>query len=365
MRGNRILAGAAALSAVMLIGGPTWAARHEVSGGAPGGLADARAWIDYREGRVAAGHQFDAHPPGAPQGGGGTRPPDLGALQPFVDSVMPVTPNPEAWYIPPVEGPTTDAGPHLPDLVPMPAWDVYLDESEIGSTVGDFALDTATGAPPPVSRKAIRFGATIANRGRHSLEVVGIPQPTGDQEDPVRVDARQCVRMAGPRVAGSERTCVEYRQVGSLVFHLQHGHFHIDGFAQYRLLRDAGGRPDERQVVSRSEKVGFCMGDTDWLSSGEMVADSGWYRECRHTAPHVPVTARQGVSPGWGDSYGSGLPGQHLVVEGVPDGVYWIAITVNPPNLPGAVSLFETNRANNTSYRKVQLLKGGTDLKVF
>ncbi|HWH32312.1 MAG TPA: lysyl oxidase family protein [Egibacteraceae bacterium] len=353
----------------MTMGGAALAARHEVSGADPTGSAQARVWVDYAPGSTKVGHQVDMRPaqPGAPDGGGS--PTDsLGQYGSFVesliDTLLPVSPDPEAWYVPAAEPPTVDAGPHLPDLAPLPAWSIYLDESIVGTTAGDFALATAAGEDPfGGSQRAIRFGATIANHGRHSLEVVGVPQPTGD-EDHVRVDARQCVRFAGARVAGGERTCVEYKQVGSLVFHVQHGHFHIDGFAQYRLLKDAGGRPDERAVVSRSEKVGFCMGDTDWLGKGELVVDHGWYRECRHTAPNVPVTVRQGVSPQWGDSYGPGLPGQHLVIEGVPDGVYWVAITVNPPNVPGAVSLFETNRGNNTSYRKVQLLKGGTEVKV-
>lgn len=371
MRGNRIIAGALTLAALS-VSGSSWAARHEATTGDQLGVARATAWVDVRDGEAAAGHQLDVRPPASGEPGGGPPAPPPTMFTPFVQALVEgligAPADPDAWYIPPVEAPTVDAGPHLPDLVPLPAWAVYVDETNVATTAGDFAFATVTGEDPFAgSKKALRFGVTIANRGHHSLEVVGTPQPTGDQEDPVRVDARQCVRFAGARLAGGERTCVEYKPVGSLMFHVQHGHFHIDGFAQYRLLRDAGGRPDEGPggLLTQSEKVGFCMGDTDWLGEGALVVDSGWYRECRHTAPHVPVTLRQGVSPAWGDSYGPDLPGQHLVIEDLADGVYWIAVTVNPANVPGAVSLFETNRANNVSYRKVELLKGGTEVKVF
>lgn len=330
--------------------------RHELRNQDPTGSVVGSAWVQEDRGELRQGHEVRVAPraPSQPAPGG----PGIGFLPP--------PPEPGSYALPQVEGPDLAPGMQLPDLVPLPAWDIYVDDSKVSTTAGDFVLDTAQSRDPfGGSKKAIRFGTTIANRGRHSLEVVGVPTPTGNAADPVRVAASQCVRFAGLRVAGGARACQEYKPVGSLVLHPQHGHFHIDGFAQYRLLKDRGGKPDTSPtgVVSRSEKVGFCMGDTDWLGKGQMLVDTGWYRECRHTAPNVPATFRQGVSPSWGDSYGSGLPGQHLVVEKVPDGIYWIAITVNPGNSPGAVKLYETTLANNTSFRKVELSKNGTVAK--
>lgn len=327
--------------------------RHEVRSQDPTGSVTTAAWVQDDRGQLRQGHEVrvDPRPPSDEPG----RIPGIG--------LVPHPPEPDAYAVPQVEGPDAGAGTHLPDLVPLPAWGVYADSSVVGTTAADLILDTAQGRDPYAGgRKAIRFGTTIANIGRHSLEVVGVPTPTGDAADPARVAASQCVRFAGPRVAGGGRVCQEYKPVGSLVLHPQHGHFHIDGFAQYRLLKDRGGKPDTSPtgVVSRSEKVGFCMGDTDWLGQGRLLADTGWYRECRHTTPHVPATFRQGVSPQWGDSYGSDLPGQHLVVDKVPDGVYWIAVTVNPGNSPGAVKLHETTLANNVSYRRIRLSKLGT-----
>jgi hypothetical protein len=331
-------------------------ARHDARVADPTGSVEARAWVQPGGDGAGSGSSIDIAPQ-APQA-----PPILGQLQPDPSdpSEPPGPPEPPLRRSPLVEAPDLGPGPHLPDLAPLPAWDIYVDESVIGTTAGDYAIDTLQGNDPFAgSQRAIRFGATIANLGDHSLEIVGVPEP-GEGEEPARVRAFQCVQFAGPRIDGSGRVCQSYQPVGSLSLHPQHGHFHIDGFAQYRLLRDAGGKPNTSAVVARSEKVGFCMRDTDWLRDEPFVADTGWYRECRHTAPHVPVTARQGVSPGWGDSYGSGLPGQHLVIEGVPDGVYWIAITVNPPAYADLVKIHETTRANNTSYRRIKLHEGGT-----
>lgn len=348
MRGRtgRLCAVSLVVVASAVLASPVSAARHNFRWGDSTDPASVSGYVD-TAGPVHVG--VDVHPERL----GGQRLP----LQPPV--AVPAPPRPD--QLPTVEAPGSETV-HLPDLAPAPAWGVYLDESIPDVALGDLLLSYVDGSDPYAgSRKAIRFGTTIWNRGKHSLEIVGAPRPTGDAGDPVRVQAQQCVRFAGPRVDGAERMCQAYEPVGSLLFHPQHGHFHIDGFAQYRLLRDRGGKPDTGPggVVSRSEKVGFCMADTDWHG----YLDTGWYRECRHTTPHFPVTARQGVSPGWGDSYGPALPGQHLVIDKVPDGVYWIAITVNPLEFKHLVNLRETTRTNNTSYRRVQISKNGNAVK--
>jgi len=355
MRGRRVAASALVVAVLgqgaMAAAGP----RHEAGWTDPTRSAGAMVWVQEDRGDIRHGSsvRIAPGPPGGP------------SRVPYSD-FLPSVPDPDNSTLPSVEPPDSSAGMHLPDLVPLPASDVYAESSVISASAGDFVLATAQGNDPFAgAKKAIRFGTTITNAGRHSLEVIGLPTPTGEASDPVRVGASQCVRFAGPRLSGSARVCQEYRPVGSLVLHPQHGHFHIDGFAMYRLLKDAGGKPDRspQGVVATSEKVGFCMGDTSWLGTKPLLVDTGWYRECRHTAPHIPVTFRQGISPQWGDTYGSDLAGQHLVVEKVPDGIYWIAITVNPGG-PGAVKLLESNMANNTSYRRVQLSKQGTVAKM-
>lgn len=341
----------AALAALLVPGWAPAAPRHTADVGDPTGSVSVQGWVEEDRGTLRHGAGVRVQP--SP----GNR--DSVPLLRLAEALLPAPP--QSLPSLSVEPPESTEGAQLPDLVPLPAWGVYMDESISAVAVGDQALATAQRRDPYAgSRRALRFGTTIANRGRHSLEIVGVPTPTGNAGEPIRIEASQCVRFAGPRVEGAERICQEYAQVGSLSLHPQHGHFHIDGFAQYRLLKDRGGKPDDSPsgVLTRSGKVGFCMGDTDWLGGGALVVDTGWYRECRHTTPNIPVTARQGVSPHWGDSYGPDLPGQFLLADKLPDGFYWIAITVNSGG-PGAVAIHETNRANNTSYRRIQVTKRG------
>lgn len=346
----RAVAVSVVLTVAMAAGVVGAAPRHGGEVSDPTGAVDAHGWIDWHADELRADTGVDVGPPQT-----GWLP-----FHEFFEALLPETPRGET---PSIEPPDEDDGRHLPDLAPLPAWAVMVDESIASTTVGDSALARLEGRDPfEGSRRALRFGVTIANRGLHSIEVVGVPEPQADGEERVRVNAMQCVRFAGPRVAGGGRACQEYAPVGSLSFHAQHGHFHFDGLARYRLLRDRGGRPDTSAsgVVARSEKVGFCMGDTDWLGQEPILVDTGWYRECRHTTPHVPITFRQGISPSWGDSYGPSLAGQHLRIDGLADGFYWIEVAVNPGNAAGQPPLLETTRANNVSYRKVRLYADGT-----
>lgn len=286
--------------------------------------------------------------------------PLLGLADPFT-GLVPAPP--AADELPPVEPPEEQAS-YLPDLAVLPAADIYLaTEMPDMPSAADYLPSVVTGEPFGAGAKpAVRFGVTIANLGRHSLELIGRSAPAPDSEDRLRVEALQCITFGGPRVAGAERACTRYVPIGSMSFHAQHGHLHIDGLARYRLLRDRGGRPDTGPggTVSTAEKVGFCLGDLAWLGSRRLAVDEGWYRECRHTTPHVPVTARQGISPSWGDTYGPGLPGQHLLLNGAPDGVYWIEVVVNPADRARTIDIHEATRANNVSYRKIRISRSGT-----
>lgn len=245
----------------------------------------------------------------------------------------------------------------LPDLVPLPVEDVEIDTGDQPYTVQDTVLDMAGVVDHgPADPRVLRFATLIANRSQFSIDLVG--RPTVDQRSrAVRMEALQCTRFEGPPLGGADRRCSRFEPVGTLSYHAHHGHFHLDDFARYELRRDAGGRPmyGPGSVVARSVKVGFCLADTEAPEGGGARA---WYAECQ-TTPHVPVTARMGISPGWGDAYGANLPGQQISLRGVPDGTYWISVTINPADGPAKLNLRETSRANNTAHRRV-VIKGNT-----
>lgn len=250
--------------------------------------------------------------------------------------------------------------PHLPDLVALPAWDVYLDADDPADTFTDDLVAHVTRHDVP-TRAALRFGAAIVNRGAHSLELVALPRPAAPGQ-PASAELSQCVQFAGPRVLGAPRLCTGTAPVGTARFHQLHGHVHLEGFLRYRLLRDRGGRPDTsaQGVVARGQKNAFCLRD-NMYEDPQPRLDTGWYRDCRVTWPYAPASApRHGISPGWGNADGSGMPGQYLRVGKLADGLYWLEVTVNPPEIRAVAEVREANGANNTSYRRINVSRGGT-----
>lgn len=255
---------------------------------------------------------------------------------------------------------------HLPNLVPWYPHHVYIDELDGPVSAVDRILANLRGQPEPEGR-ALRFSTTIENIGDHSLEILGVPgMPETHHEhleDASTVTAYQCVRFDGPEVEGTRRYCAEHHEVGTLTYHAHHGHFHIDGFARYQLRHDVAGQPmfgSPAAIVATSEKVGFCVQDMRY-ARGE-PAPHPWYQWCRGT-PTIPYAFTQGISPGWTDTYFGGFHGQVIPLDGVPDGIYWIAVTVNPTGNP-AVRIMESNRSDNTSLTRIRLFNGGTEVEV-
>jgi hypothetical protein len=103
-----------------------------------------------------------------------------------------------------------------------------------------------------------------------------------------------------------------------------HGHYHFNGFMQYRLLNGSG------QLVAPGAKVGFCLTDSlRW----DATANSTPKYHC----------GNQGIQRGWGDVYTAATSGQWIDITGVPDGFYVLELMVNPQGL-----VQESNYSNNT-----------------
>ena len=103
-----------------------------------------------------------------------------------------------------------------------------------------------------------------------------------------------------------------------------HGHYHMTGFAVYRLKRLNG------TVVVTSRKQGFCFRD-DRAFQGS-------------TKPARPYTCDfQGISSGWQDIYDQSVECQWLDITGVPAGNYNLEVTLNSKRW-----VRESNYGNNT-----------------
>jgi hypothetical protein len=120
---------------------------------------------------------------------------------------------------------------------------------------------------------------------------------------------------------------------GTFTYHPEHQHFHFDDYALYT-LQSAGAAGGSDRIGS---KTTFCVMDTDQIDSS------------LPGAPSQPVYSScgafvQGMSVGWGDTYGYWLPGQSIDVTGLPDGDYKLFIEIDPKN-----KILETNEGDNVS----------------
>jgi hypothetical protein len=94
-----------------------------------------------------------------------------------------------------------------------------------------------------------------------------------------------------------------------------HGHYHLKDFNRYTLY-NAGG-----QEVGESYKQSFCLMDSVRINS--------W---ARSSAQFTDCNVDQGISAGWADKYRSTLPGQYVVIDGLPNGKYTLKVTTDYKN---------------------------------
>ncbi len=92
-----------------------------------------------------------------------------------------------------------------------------------------------------------------------------------------------------------------------------HGHYHFNGYAEYRLYDEAN------QVVARGHKQAFCLLDsTRYVTTDPSVAEERRYN-----------CGFQGIQRGWADIYGSNLDCQWVDITGIAPGRYRLEVSLN------------------------------------
>jgi hypothetical protein len=127
----------------------------------------------------------------------------------------------------------------------------------------------------PGSRKLLRFDVVVPNFGTADL-VMGDPSEPANSDD--------------------------------FIFSPCHGHYHYEGFAEYRLL-------NQNQVLVRGHKQAFCLMDSQRYWSGS--PSRGF--DCHN----------QGISVGWADVYDRTIDCQWIDITGVSPGNYFLEVEVN------------------------------------
>lgn len=200
-----------------------------------------------------------------------------------------------------------------PNLKPQPASGVSL----VANTSGGSTL---------------RFNTTSWNNGAGPLELVAGEVETGSGKQKVY-----------QRVYLSDGTSF-LNYAGSFTYHAAHDHIHFDDYALYTLqpLNAPGGS------LRTGSKTTFCVMDTTKVDTSLPGAPAqAAYSTCGRFV--------QGMSVGWGDTYGSHLAGQEIDFTDNADGVYALKIEIDPKKL-----ILESNENDNLSCVLVDIRKPNT-----
>jgi hypothetical protein len=122
----------------------------------------------------------------------------------------------------------------------------------------------------------------------------------------------------------------------------RHNHFHFEGYADYTLQLGAAPGASDRL----GHKTTFCIMDTTRMNTKLSGAPKrAVYDTCGSEI--------QGMSVGWGDTYGYQLTGQDIDITGQPDGDYKLIIELDPKD-----KLVETNETDNISTVDIRIANG-------
>lgn len=200
-----------------------------------------------------------------------------------------------------------------PNLIPLAAFNVSL----VADTSGTSTL---------------RFSTTSWNSGTGPLELVAGTVDTGSGK-----------QMVYQRIYLSDGTSFLHF-AGAFTYHPEHDHIHFDDYALYTLqpINAPGGS-------SRTgSKTTFCVLDSTKINGTLPGAPSqAVYSTCGRYV--------QGMSVGWGDTYGAHLAGQEIDFTDNPDGLYQLKIEIDPKKL-----LIENNENDNVSCVLLSLKKPNT-----
>jgi hypothetical protein len=191
-----------------------------------------------------------------------------------------------------------------PNLIPLPASNISLVTDGAGQTL-------------------LRLATTGWNAGTGPLELVAGEVVTGSDPPKQKVYQRVYVNGGAPVLS----------YAGSFTYHAGHNHIHFDDYATYSLQPVNAPGGSERLGT----KTTFCVMDTTKINGSLPGApSSAVYTTCGNQI--------QGISVGWGDTYGAHLAGQEIDFTDNADGVYRLRIELDPKKL-----IVESNENDNVS----------------
>lgn len=185
----------------------------------------------------------------------------------------------------------------------------------------------------------VKFSATSWNAGYAKLVLVARTPVT----DPNTGQTKQPVDQRISCTGGGYYD----HPAGSAEYHPSHNHVHYDDYANYILEEDIANPQNPRQGT----KTTFCIMDTTITNTQLSGASaSAFFSQCATQDPNFNT---QGMSVGWGDTYGSNLPGQNLFISDLPPGLYRFRHVFDPKN-----RIKETAEDDNESCELIEIGDG-------
>ncbi len=210
---------------------------------------------------------------------------------------------------------------------------------------GNVALLPNIRALPPAAiamldATTMKFSATSWNSGDAKLELVA----RNPETDPVTGMTKQPVDQRVYCAGGGYYD----RPAGKAEYHAAHNHVHYNDYANYILEpADAANPQNPRQ----GSKTTFCIMDTTGVNTQLKDASAGAvFNWCPTQDPSFNT---QGMSVGWGDTYGANLAGQSLPIGDLAPGIYRLRHVFDPKNL-----LLEKDESDNESCKLVEIGDG-------
>ncbi len=184
------------------------------------------------------------------------------------------------------------------------------------------------------NERRLRFAASLANFGPGPLLV--LPQgrskcPRG-QHPAMQVVHRDANNDGAFQLKGDKAEL--RRDVGCMLHHPGHKHWHYDAMARYSLRL-----PGSDEALVARNKVSFCLRDNRRVRVPAQMQVARQFRRCTRSSQG------QGVSPGWTDLYKADLNGQWLrLPKGVDGDVLCLDLEADPRG-----QLIETNEMDNAT----------------
>ena len=184
------------------------------------------------------------------------------------------------------------------------------------------------------NERRLRFAASLANFGPGPLLV--LPQgrskcPRG-QHPAMQVLHRDANNDGAFQLKGDKAEL--RRDVGCMLHHPGHKHWHYDAMARYSLRL-----PGSDEALVARNKVSFCLRDNRRVRVPAQMQVARQFRRCTRSSQG------QGVSPGWTDLYKADLNGQWLrLPKGVDGDVLCLDLEADPRG-----QLIETNEMDNAT----------------